>query len=163
MKLHRLLLLLTLVSSHSFGCGIHQDTGFSFVTEPGSLDIFNKVVEQRRSNMLGNAHMTEQAQLTTFTRALSEPYDSKIAFTIFEATKGHYRKVSISEQIQITELHTATDENTLMLVTDLDVMAALATNVLSWEQAKKSGLVQINGEPEAKKALALWFSTVFSA
>jgi hypothetical protein len=162
MKLHHLLLLTTLASSYGYACGVHQDTGFNFVTEPGSLAVFSNVIEVRKLNTLGNVSKSENVHLNSLVNALSQPYANKLDFSLFEATKGHYSQVTVGQNVVVTEQETAITANDLLLITDLDVMDALATNVMTWQQAKQRGLVTINGKPQKVNQLDTWFSALFA-
>lgn len=161
MKYHRLIILLTLVSSTTLACGVHTDTGFNFVTEPGSLNVFGKVIEVRQSNVLGNNDKLDYFKQIAINKALNKPHHNKINFNLFEAIKGHYSEVIISHPIAIQGLTELPNENRLLVITEVDVLDALATNVLSWQQAKRLGLVAVSGHENDIKTLNIWFRAVF--
>ncbi|WP_144210534.1 hypothetical protein [Shewanella donghaensis] len=161
MKYHRLLLLITFISSTSLACGVHNDTGFNFVTEPGSLDVFGKVVEIRQSNLLSNADKLDYLKRISFNTALNKPAPDKISFNLFEAIKGHYSEVLINNTIAIEARHKQPDETNLLVITEVDILDALATNELSWQQAKTLGLVTVNGLKDEVETLDIWFNHMF--
>ncbi|MBB1311968.1 MULTISPECIES: hypothetical protein [Aliivibrio] len=154
-------LLLAFVSSLSFACGLHQDTGFSLVTEPGSLDVFAEIIEVRKNNTFGNANKPEHFQLFSIKSALAKPNDHQINFNLFEAIKGHYSKVTLEQSINITGRETLPEKEELLLITELDVLDALATKTLSWDDAKKNQLVIINGNRNDVETLDRWFDSLF--
>jgi hypothetical protein len=156
-------LLLAFFSSLSFACGLHQDTGFSLITEPGSLDVFAEIIEVRKNDTLGNTNKPEHFQLFAIKSALAKPNDHQINFSLFEAIKGHYSKVTLEQGINITGRETLPEKEELLLITELDVLDALATKTLSWDDAKKSQLVIINGNKNDVETLDRWFSSLFKS
>ncbi|GAM76364.1 hypothetical protein JCM19241_3901 [Vibrio ishigakensis] len=59
-----LILAMTLFgSSMVFACGLHQETGFSFVSEPGSLEVFEKIIISRQNQELGNPNKPDHFKL----------------------------------------------------------------------------------------------------
>ncbi|MGY5453060.1 hypothetical protein ACVFI8_19285 [Agarivorans sp. MS3-6] len=161
MKLQHLLLILMIASPNANACGMHQGTGFSFVSEPGSLEVFGNVVDIRKFNVLGNVNKAENVELLSFKKALNKPHENKQNFSIFEATKGHYSDVTVGNGVLISARESSITEQDLLLITDLDVLDALASNVLSWRQAKHFGLVKINGSSDEADALELWLTALF--
>lgn len=95
--------------------------------------------------------------------ALAKPNDHQINFSLFEAIKGHYSKVTLEQGINITGRETLPEKEELLLITELDVLDALATKTLSWDDAKKSQLVIINGNKNDVETLDRWFSSLFKS
>ncbi len=156
----KLTLLLTLVSSLSFACGLHQDTGFSLITEPGSLEVFANIIETRRNNTLNNSNKPDHFQLFTIKSALAKPNEHQINFSLFEAIKGHYSKVTLDNGVNITGRDTLPKKDELLVITELDVLDALATKAMTWNEAKENKLLIINGNKTEIAQLERWFSTL---
>lgn len=154
-------LVLLMLSPTLLACGLHQATGFNFVSEPGSLGVFDKVITARQSNQFANQAKPEQFYLFAFTQALSKSADTPIPFSLFEAVKGHYSEVVLGEKVSMKGRDTLPSEDDLLLVTELDVLDALATGVIDWPQAKSQGWVVINGQPAEVKQLDDWFTALF--
>lgn len=169
MKLNYLLLLFTLLSTgivtpYSYACSLHQSTGFNFVTEPGSLAVFERVIEMRKNNQLVNYNSFDPLQSAlypSFTEMLGRPYENKINFTIFEAIVGHYSEIDINSDVIIKDREQVITESDLVLVTDWDVLDTLVTRSMSWQQVKQLGLVKINGKANEITQLDEWFSVMF--
>ncbi|UGA57403.1 hypothetical protein [Vibrio sp. VB16] len=161
MKFKIVIFLLVLVSSYSYACGLHQSTGFNFVTEPGSLEVFENVIAVRQSNALGNVKKPEHFLLYSFKGALNKPYSNRINFSIFEAIKGHYSEVTFGYSIDVLGRDTLPTGNDVLLITELDVLDALATRSLSWSQAKEQELVKVNGQDHDVDVLDNWFTALF--
>lgn len=67
-----LILAMTLFgSSMVFACGLHQETGFSFVSEPGSLEVFEKIIISRQNQELGNPNKPDHFKLFSIKAALA--------------------------------------------------------------------------------------------
>lgn len=168
MKFNHLILLCIIASSHSVACGVHQNTGFSFITEPGSLDVFQNVIENRRLNSFSQMQNSQRAQKNAFIGALEHTDKKKMNFIIFEAIKGHYSQVTLNNTVTITAYNIegnqpAIDENSLLVISDFDVLDALGAHQLSWQQAQNLGLVKINGQQADVDSLNAWFMAIFPA
>ncbi|WP_117233889.1 hypothetical protein [Vibrio maerlii] len=159
--LKRFILSLTLFSSLSMACGLHQSTGFNLVTEPGSLEVFGNVVAVRQIDMLGNLNKPDHFRLFALKAALAKPNSNKVEFSIFEAIKGHYSQVSFEEGVNVTGRKTLPTKEDLLVVTELDVLDALSTKRVTWQQANDAGLIVINGAPKEVEQLEAWFSDIF--
>lgn len=159
--LKHFILSLSLISSLSWACGLHQETGFNFVSEPGSLEVFGNIIDVRRTNALGNQHKPEHFRLFSFKSALAKANSNKVNFSIFEAIKGHYSAVTLGESITVEGRKSLPQPDELLLISELDVLDALATNVISWEDAKAQGLIVVNGNARSVSQLEKWFSEVF--
>ncbi|MDB1125996.1 hypothetical protein [Vibrio algarum] len=155
------MLLFMFASSTIYACGLHQATGFNFVTEPGSLDVFANIIEVRQSNALGNIKKPQHFQLFAFKGAVSKPYPAKVNFSIFEPIKGHYSEVETRKTVTVSGRESLLTINDILVITELDVLDALATNTLSWQQAKAQGLVKVNGTDSNTEALDRWFTQLF--
>ncbi|RKF20364.1 hypothetical protein DBZ36_07960 [Alginatibacterium sediminis] len=162
MKSLPLLLLTIIVSFNSFACALHDVAGFHFVTEPGSLVVFENVIAVRQSNALGNADKLDTIKLTSFAKAVSQTYPDKTRFIIFEPIKGHYNQLQLGRNRMVSEAYYSSSVNTVLLITEFDVLEALANNVLSWQQAKAQGLVTVNGAVNDTEAFDTWFTDIFS-
>jgi hypothetical protein len=156
----KLALLLTLVSSLSFACGLHQDTGFSLITEPGSLEVFENIIETRKNNTFNNSNKPDHFQLFTIKSVLEKPNEHQINFSLFEAIKGHYNKVTLDNGVNITGRDTLPEKYELLVITELDVLDALATKAITWNEIKKNNLLIINGNKTDTVQLERWFSTL---
>ncbi|MFA0350073.1 hypothetical protein AB4486_24575, partial [Vibrio sp. 10N.222.55.C6] len=97
--LKRFVLLLSLSSSLVLACGLHQETGFSLVTEPGSLEVFGNVITARQDDEFGNLDKPDHFKLFSIKSALAKAHPSKIEFNLFEAIKGHYSQISIEKGV----------------------------------------------------------------
>ncbi|MEH6454264.1 MAG: hypothetical protein V7782_14635 [Psychromonas sp.] len=164
MKLNHLLLLLTFVTPYSYACNFHQSTGFSFITEPGSLDVFERVIEMRQSEQLVSYNSFDPLQTAlypSFTEMLHQPFEKKINFTIFEAIIGHYSEINLNSPMIITDREQAITESDLLLITEWDVLDTLVTRTMSWQQVKQLGLVKINGKANEIIQLDEWFTVMF--
>ncbi|GEA51861.1 hypothetical protein VIN01S_26650 [Vibrio inusitatus NBRC 102082] len=150
-----------LYSATALACGLHQSTGFNMAIEEGSLDVFASVIEVRQSGELNNINKPDHFRLFSFKSSLEKAHPNKADFSIFEAIKGHYSDVAIGSNVQITGMDNLPTDEEVLLITELDVLDALATGTLSWEQAKLAGLVRINGPEKRKRAIDLWFSQIF--
>ena len=53
--------------------------------------------------------------------------------------------------------------NTLLLITELDVLDALANGKLTWQDAKANQLVKINGSQHDINALDNWLNDLFQS
>ncbi len=159
--LKQVVLSLSLVSTLAFGCGLHQSTGFNFVTEPGSLEVFDSVIKVRQLDMLGNSKKPDHFRLFAIKSALASENSNKIEFSIFEAIKGHYSQVHYAEGVLVEGRKTLPTSDDLLLVTELDVLDALATKRINWQTAKRAGLIVINGQEDEVAQLDKWFSEIF--
>ncbi len=159
--LKRFVLLLSLSSSLVFACGLHQETGFSLVTEPGSLEVFGNIINARQDDEFGNLDKPDHFKLFAIKSALAKAHPSKIEFNLFEAIKGHYSQISIEKGANVSGRDTLPTENDLLLITELDVFDALANGTISWDQATLNGLVIINGPQDKREQLEDWFSDIF--
>jgi len=166
MKIRHLLFSLTLSCSYIHACGLHQSTGFNFITEPGSLDVFASVIEARQANTFANVDSEQEISFSAFQLALTKPNQNKLNFALFQSTVGHYSDVTLSDSIfnpiAITDRQTLLNKDDLLLVSDIDVLDALARGVLSWQQAKDKGLVKINGATLQAEQLNRWFAERFT-
>lgn len=165
MKIRHLIFSLTLACSYTHACGLHQSADFSFITEPGSLDVFANVIEARQTNTFGTSDNVEELGFSTFKLALTKPNKNKLNFTIFQSTVGHYSDVTITDSIfnpiAIADRQSVLNENDLLLVSDIDVLDGLARGVVSWQQAKEQGLVKVNGTALQVAQLNKWFDERF--
>ncbi|MFS1492322.1 hypothetical protein BCT96_011245 [Vibrio splendidus] len=159
--LKRFVLLLSLRSSLVFACGLHQETGFSLVTEPGSLEVFGNIINARQDDEFGNLDKPDHFKLFAIKSALAKAHPSKIEFNLFEAIKGHYSQVKLEKGVDVSGRDTLPTENDLLLITELDVFDALANGTISWDQATLNGLVVINGPQDKREQLEDWFSDIF--
>ncbi|PML07853.1 hypothetical protein BCT86_01095 [Vibrio breoganii] len=150
-----------LYSVSAFACGLHQSAGFNMTIEQGSLDVFSSVIEVRQSGEFNNANKPDHFRLFSFKSSLEEPHANKVDFTLFEAVKGHYSDVKMEPSVQVTGKDILPTQAEVMLVTELDILDALATGILSWDEAKHLGLVHINGPEQKKRALDVWFTGIF--
>jgi hypothetical protein len=155
--------LLAIIPMTVSACGLHQSTGLYFQTEPGSLAVLENIVEARKNNALGNADKPEQFRLYLFMRKLAKDSSNAVSFSLFEAIKGHYRQVLVDPRLKIVSRETRPTQQELLVVTELDVLDALATGKLSWEQANNQGLIVINGNAQDVAALEHWFASLFPA
>lgn len=155
-----LFLLLCGMPLYVNACGVHQDAGFSFVSEPGSLPIFERIIHERQHGTFSNMDKPEHFKLYSFTNALSKS-DQQMSFSLFEAVKGHYSEILFSEMIVVQERASMPSSSDLLLISELDVLDALASKQLSWPDAKSQGLVRINGLPQDIAMLDKWFSDLF--
>ncbi|MDN3715433.1 hypothetical protein [Vibrio breoganii] len=152
---------LCICSATAFACGFHQSAGFNMTIEQGSLDVFSSVIEVRQSGELHNANKPDHFRLFSFKSSIEKPYANKVDFTLFEAIKGHYSDVKMEPSVQVTGKDILPTQAEVMLVTELDVLDALATGTLSWDEAKHMGLVHINGPEHKQRALDVWFTKIF--
>ncbi|WP_261885511.1 hypothetical protein [Vibrio pomeroyi] len=159
--LKRFALILSLSSSLTFACGLHQDTGFSLVTEPGSLEVFGNVITARQDNEFNNLNKPDHFRLFAIKAALAKPHPSKIEFNLFEAIKGHYSQVKFEKGVDVSGRDTLPTEEDLLLITELDVFDALATGTISWDHAILNGLVIINGPQDKREQLEDWLGDIF--
>nr|WP_237485536.1 hypothetical protein [Vibrio hippocampi] len=157
-----LVVLMSLVSFLSHACGLHQTTGFNLTTEPGSLMVFSNVIDARQQNRFGNLDKPDHFRLFAFRAALNTPEPLKLNFTIFEAIKGHYSLVEVQNQSRVTARDTLPTSNDLMVITELDILDALATGKISWSQAKQQGLVALSGSAVQQQRLDRWFFQLFN-
>jgi len=158
----RLVLSLSFVSFFSLSCGLHQSTGFNFVIEPGSLEVFSHVINARQIDRFGNVKKPDHFRLYAIKAALAKPNSNKVEFSIFEAVKGHYSKVIFDKNINVVDRKIRPSSEELLVVTELDVFDALATQRISWRQAIKEGLVVVNGKTEDIAKLNRWFEDIFN-
>ncbi|GEA61127.1 hypothetical protein [Vibrio comitans] len=152
---------LCIYSTTALACGLHQSTGFNMAIEEGSLDVFASVIEVRQSGELNNINKPDHFRVFSFKSSLEKAHPNQTDFSIFEAIKGHYSDVTMGANVQITGKDSLPTDEEVLLITELDVLDALATGTLSWEQAKQADLVRINGPEKRKRALNLWFSQIF--
>jgi len=158
-------------SATAMACGVHQNTGFHLTTEPGSLDVFQQVIDARSNDQFGNLNKPDHFRLFSLKKRLNLPSTHKVDFVIFEAVKGHYSDVvvissqgesgSTKPSVSISGKQQLPKADELMVISEFDVLDALATNVISWPQAKQQGLVKINGTAEQVAQLDKWFSQIF--
>ncbi|WP_194436376.1 hypothetical protein [Vibrio fluminensis] len=155
------LTLFLLLPSLALGCGLHQSFGLHITSKPGSLDVFTEIIAARKAGDLTNTAKPDQFKLFSIKKAFSQAAITAPNFTIFEAIKGHYSQVTTSNSYQITGRNTLPNDEDLVLVTELDVLDALATGGLSWQIAKESKLVRINGSPDQVVQLDAWMTSLF--
>lgn len=134
--------------------------GFNFVTEPGSLPVFERIIHERQNGSFSNVNKPEHFKLYSFTNALSKS-EQQMSFSLFEAVKGHYSEILLSELIIVQERASLPTSNDLLLISELDVLDALASEQLSWSDAKQQGLVRINGQAQDIAKLDKWFTDLF--
>lgn len=164
MKLNHLLLLLTFVTTYGYTCNFHQSTAFGFITEPGSLDVFERVIEMRQSEQLVSYNSFDPLQTAlypSFTEMLGQPFENKINFTVFEAIAGHYSEINLNGPMIITDRQQVITESDLLLITEWDVIDTLVTRTMSWQQVKHLGLVKINGKANEITQLDEWFTVMY--
>lgn len=157
------LLILLLVSSVSYACGLHQNTGFNLITEPGSLTVFSNVISARQANAFDNGAKPDHFRLFDIKKALDKPHQQKLNFSLFEAINGHYSDVDVTNKPLVVGRNTPVTPNTLLLITELDVLDALANGKLTWKQAKAAHLVKINGNQHDIATLDHWLSDLFQS
>ncbi|MPW28935.1 hypothetical protein F9L16_07965 [Agarivorans sp. B2Z047] len=155
--------LLVIIPIAVSACGLHQSTGLYLQTEPGSLAVVESVVNARMRDALGNANKPEQFRLYLFMRRLAKANPDKISFSLFEAIKGHYRQILLEPKLKIVGRDTRPSQQELLVITELDVLDALASGALSWQQAHAQGLIAINGNAEDVAQLERWFASLFLA
>ncbi|MCL9774207.1 SCP2 sterol-binding domain-containing protein [Vibrio methylphosphonaticus] len=160
----RFALILSLTSSLTFACGLHQDTGFNLVTEPGSLEVFGNIISARQHDQLGNLNKPDHFRLFTAKAALKKPHNETMDFVLFEAIKGHYSdfRFTAGKGVVVTGRNNLPTEQDVLLITELDVFDALATGKISWDEAFRQGLVTINGPREKRQQLQSWLSHTFA-
>ncbi len=156
---------LVLFSALSQACGLHQSVGFNLTTEPGSLVVFDRVITARQNDTFKNQEKPDHFRLYSFKAVLAQTVgrEERIDFALFEAIKGHYSLVELDAQVSVTGANDPLENDALMLVTELDVLDALATGEITWQQAKEAQWVVINGEEQAVMKLDDWFSTLFNS
>ncbi|MEZ8457868.1 MULTISPECIES: hypothetical protein [Vibrio] len=159
--LKRFALLLSLSSSLVFACGLHQDTGLSLITEPGSLEVFGNIINARQDDEFGNLNKPDHFRLFAIQAALGKAHPNKIEFNLFEAIKGHYSEISFAKGVKVSGRDTLPTEEDLLLITELDVFDALATGTISWDQASLQRLIVINGPQDKREQLEAWFNDIF--
>ncbi|PMG35405.1 hypothetical protein BCU97_15875 [Vibrio splendidus] len=159
--LKRFSLILSLTSSLTFACGLHQDTGFSLVTEPGSLEVFGNVITARQDDEFNNLNKPDHFRLFAIKAALAKPHPSKTEFNLFEAIKGHYSQVKLEKGVDVSGRDTLPTAEDLLMITELDVLDSLATGTISWDHATLNGLVIINGPQDKREQLEDWLSDIF--
>lgn len=158
----RCIFSILLASSASvFACGLHQSTGFNMAIEEGSLEVFANVIEVRQSDEFNNVNKPDHFRLFSFKSALGSTYANKLNFSIFEAIKGHYSDVYVESSVQVVGKDVLPTESEVLLVTELDVLDALASGSLSWSSAKERNLVRVNGPEHKRQALDNWFGQIF--
>ncbi|OLQ92940.1 hypothetical protein BIY22_00110 [Vibrio panuliri] len=155
--------LFLLLPSLALGCGLHQSFGLHITSEPGSLEVFTEIIAARKAGDLTNTAKPDQFKLFSIKKAFSQAAIAAPNFTIFEAIKGHYSQVTPTNSYQITGRNTLPNDDDLVLVTELDVLDTLATGGLSWQTAKQSQLVRINGVPEQVALLDSWLTSLFDS
>jgi len=167
MKIRHLLASLTLACSSAYACNFHQGTDIFLVTEQGSLDVFAAVIEARQAEILTSLDEQQEIGFTAFQIALTKPNKNKLNFAIFQAINGHYSDVTLSDSIfnpiAIADRREYLEEGDLVLITETDVLDALARGVLSWQEAKDQELVKINGMSLQAEQLDRWLSERFAA
>ncbi len=155
------LLVLLFVSSVSYACGLHQNTGFNLITEPGSLTVFSNIISARQADTFNNGNKPDHFRLFDFKKELDKPHQQKINFALFEAINGHYSDVNVVDKSLIVGRSSPVTPDTLLLITELDVLDALANGKLTWKQAKAAHWVQINGTPQETQILEQWLNNLF--
>jgi len=165
MKIRHILASLTLVCSAAHACNFHQGTDFFFVTEQGSLDVYAGVIEARQANAFGTVDKQEEIGFGSFQLALTKPNRNKLNFSIFQAVNGHYSDVTLSDSIfnpiAIADRQEYLEEDDLVLISEMDVLDALARGVLSWQEAKDQDLVKVNGLALQTEQLDRWLVEQF--
>ncbi|MFV0447457.1 MAG: hypothetical protein ACK5MF_03165 [Vibrio sp.] len=157
-----LFLSLVLSSFMSYSCGLHQNTGFNLITEPGSLEVFQNVIDARRDNLLLNKGKPDQFLLYTIKAKFDESQEDKLDFVLFEAVKGHYSDFKYTDNhMTVTGKNKMPEKDELMLITELDVLDALASGVIDWEQATQHSLIKLVGPQNKKAMMNEWFSKLF--
>lgn len=155
--------ILLFVSSVSYACGLHQTTGFNLITEPGSLTVFSNVISARQANAFDNGNKPDHFRLFDIKKALDKPHQHKLNFSLFEAINGHYSDINMTNKSLIKGRNMPVTPNTLLLITELDVLDALANGKLTWQDAKANQLVKINGSQHDINALDNWLNDLFQS
>lgn len=157
-----LLMLICLLPFFANACGVHQNTGLFLITEPGSLPVFERTVNQRQNGMLSHSTRPENVMADHFINALTDN-GQQIPFSLFQPVKGHYSEVLFAEQAKLQDRETRPSSTELLLIAELDVLEALAIKQLSWTDAKTLGLVRINGQAQDIAMLERWLAALFSS
>lgn len=89
------------LSSTVLACGLHQDASLSFVSQPGSLDVYMKVMEKRQQDVFGNRQKSQHEHITHLEHALQQAAKHPIEFVIFEAINGTSQYVSITDKVKV--------------------------------------------------------------
>ncbi|QBF84167.1 hypothetical protein EXU30_16940 [Shewanella maritima] len=92
------------VSSSAIACGVHQQTGFSLSSEPGSLTVLANIVKARKNGTLVETGMPAETGTRVEAEMLNKGKldanalnlaDSGISVRLFEPIQGRYLDVSI--------------------------------------------------------------------
>lgn len=157
----RFIVLLSLFSSLTFACGLHQSTGFNLVTEPGSLEVFQQVIGVRQNDEFGNVNKPDHFYLYTIKGALEKPSKHKLSFVLFEAVKGHYSDFLVEEKVVTQGKNELPTPQEIMVISELDILDALASGSIDWQSAKHYSLVKVLGPEDKQQQLDRWFEEIF--
>ncbi|NKF51774.1 hypothetical protein G3R49_14500 [Shewanella sp. WXL01] len=168
------------VSLSAIACGVHQQTGFSLSSEPGSLTVLANIVKARKNGTLVETGMPVETEMLNKGKLDANALnlaDSGISVRLFEPIQGRYLDVSIrsgeltyrlsQHQHQLSSDDAVAKASQLSsrwssraqlqsqakvtVITELSVLQAIASRQLSWQQVDELGLMTINGEQDAQE------------
>ena len=149
----KLLFLLLMLPSIAIACGLHQSTGFSLVTLPGSLDVFGAVVEARQHDRFNNQNKPINFQLFTVRSQFAKESKDQLEFVVFEAIRGHASDVNGKS---ITGKNSDITPQELVVITEWDVLDGIASGSISLSEAIKNNWIRLLGPIEKKQQFSQW-------
>lgn len=157
-SLRRLASILLMLPCFAFACGLHQSTGFSLVTLPGSLDVFGSVINARQQDRFANQSKPVNFQLFTVRGYLKNPSEHRLEFVVFEAIRGHASDVSITgdDTVNIEGKNSEITDDELVVISEWDVLDAIASGKVSWQQAFDEQWVVLLGPEPLQQQFIDW-------
>ncbi len=156
-----LALLLIIYSSSGYSCAFHNLSNTTLIGTPEVQDTVRSIVKIRKKGTLGNKAKPDHFKAYAVQNKLDEPYDNKMNFAMLGPISRHYSYVDVKDKAIIKSLEALPGENDLLVITELEILDALAVGTLSWSDVKAKKLIVLQGTEQETAKLEQWFAKVF--
>ncbi|NLS14217.1 hypothetical protein HGP28_15125 [Vibrio sp. SM6] len=161
MSKHYFLILLVTLSSWANACALHYGTNVAIIGTNEVQEVVRGIVKARKKHMLENQAKPKHFMKFSLENRLGYAYPNRLDFALLEPISRHYSQVVSAAKPRLTVLNELPSEQDLLLITELDILDALATGKLTWPQAKNKKLVTFRGPEEKVSDIEKWFSYIF--
>ncbi len=156
-----LALLLILYSSSGYSCAFHNISNTTLIGTPEVQDTVRSIVKIRRKDTLGNKAKPDYFKVYAVQNKLDEPYANKMSFAMLEPISRHYSYVDVKGKAIIKSLEALPSKDDLLVITELEILDALAVGTLNWSEVKAKKLIALKGAEQETVELEQWFAQVF--
>ncbi|MGL6314310.1 hypothetical protein [Vibrio sp. WXL103] len=143
----------------AYACPFH-DLVTDGLTDEISITIGYYIKHNRKTAVLEGNLANQRMAMYLFSMRLSQVNEAVPSFHLRQALDGHYSSFEDSSGVKLVEYKFG--EVLPILITETDVLLALAQGKLTWQFAKEEGLVSINAGEEERKELDRVFGVAFS-